>query len=279
MLGKLIKHEWKETWKVGCLMLSGVALITFLGWLAFQTPMWQQWEYSSRFDWLNVLSVLTLMMYVIMLVVVNYGILIYLGVHFYRTMYTDQGYLTHTLPVTKHQILAGKILISSLWVFIILLSVYLSVFLLGLSMISAVMPEGYTLAALWREIAPEMEELLYMLREDLDLDIVRGLVMILVSSIISPLTSVTILFGAISVGQLVTKHRVLMALVSYIGITVVISIVNSIIQSMAVVSWFGVSMGSYFNTSMNTELIVSMIAAIGLYFLSWFITNRKLNLP
>lgn len=31
MLGKLIKHEWKGTYRVGCLMLIVLAGVTFLG--------------------------------------------------------------------------------------------------------------------------------------------------------------------------------------------------------------------------------------------------------
>mgnify|MGYP006882960014 CR=1 FL=1 len=42
MLGKLIKHEWKGTYRVGCLMMLLMAGITFFGWLAFQSPMWKE---------------------------------------------------------------------------------------------------------------------------------------------------------------------------------------------------------------------------------------------
>ena len=278
MLGKLIRYEWKNTYKVGCLMLGIVAVITFLGWLAFQTPVWAGMEYGYRgFGWLEIFSFLTLMMYVIMLVAVNYGILIYLAVHFYRTMYTDQGYLTHTLPVTKHQILVSKILVSSLWVCFILLSVYLSAVLLGLSMISAVMPPGYSLASFWQEFSPELREVLYVLREDFNLDLVRWLVTILAMAVIGPFPTVTILFGAISLGQLFSKHRVLMAIVSYVVITVTVNLVSSLLQSVAAVTLYG-SVGSYLNMSIDFEFVINLIAAIGLYFASWYINARKLNL-
>ena len=59
-------------------------------------------------------------------------------------MYTDEGYLLHTLPVTKHEILASKILVGGLWVLIIVFSMYLSLFLLGLSMVWVILPDNYT---------------------------------------------------------------------------------------------------------------------------------------
>lgn len=278
MLGKMMKQEWKGTWKAGCLMLGGVAMITFLGWLAFQTPMWRELGYS-RFGWMDVLSVLTLLMYVIMLGAVHYGVLIYLGVRFYRTMYTDEGYLTHTLPVTEHQILISKILMGGLWGFLMLLAVYLSLFLLGLFLLSAAMPEGFTLSSMWKELAPEMKEVLYILREDLDLDIVRWLIMAGISSFITPLTSVAILFGAISIGQLVTKYRVLMAIVSYIVISVAMSIVGALVQNIVSFSGIGGGVGRYLDSSINTGLIVDVAAAVLLYFISWYVNSRKLNLP
>lgn len=278
MLGKLIRYEWKNTYKVGCLMLGVVALITFLGWLAFQTPLWAGAEHGYRgFGWLDIFSVLTLIMYVIMLVAVNYGILIYLAVHFYRTMYTDQGYLTHTLPVTKHQLLISKLLVSSLWVCFILLSIYLSIILLGLSMLSAVMPSGYSLASFWQEFSPEIREALYMMKEDLDLDLIRWLVSMLVMAVIGPFPTVMILFGSISLGQLFPKHRVLMAIVSYLVITVAVSLVTSLFQSVAAVTLYG-SVGSYVNMSMDSGFLINLLAAIGLYFASWYVNARKLNL-
>ena len=150
MLGRLIKHEWKSTYKVGCLMLAAMAVTTFLGWMSFQTPMWRSMgDGGGRFIWLDIFGAFTLVMYVVLLVVINSGIVIYVGVHFYKTMYTDEGYLLHTLPVTKHEILFCKILVGGLWVLIIVFSMYISIFLLGLSMMWAVMPEQYTMTEFW----------------------------------------------------------------------------------------------------------------------------------
>ncbi len=162
MLGKLIKHEWKGTYRMGCLMLGAMAVVTFLGWLSFQAPVWKSMNGGSQasFGWLDIFSMFTVMIYAMLLVCVTFGIKVYLGVRFYRTMYTDEGYLTHTLPATKNQILASKILVSGLWTLFILLSVYLSLLLLVCSMVWTVVPEGYLPAdffsAVW-EMIGEME--------------------------------------------------------------------------------------------------------------------------
>ncbi|MCR2046327.1 hypothetical protein NSB25_03420 [Acetatifactor muris] len=278
MLGKLIRHEWKETSKMGCLLLFVVVLITLFGWLAFRTPMWKSISNgNASFSWLDIFSVLTLMMYVMMLAGINYGITIYLGVRFYQTMYTDQGYLTHTLPVTKHQLLLSKILVSGLWIFFLMLSLYLSVFILGASMLSLFLPQGYSLASLWRELGLNFGELLELIGEEMDFNVIRWLVTLVVTTILSPFATVTILFGAISMGQLFSKHRVLAAILSYIGIMVAVSVLSSVFRSILMFSRI-TSAGSYLNNSLDSSIIINLLLAVGLYFVSWHVTSNRLNM-
>ncbi|MCI9144209.1 MAG: hypothetical protein HFH87_16580 [Lachnospiraceae bacterium] len=277
MLGKLIRHEWKETYKMGCLLLFVVTLVTLFGWLAFQTPMWKSLSSGgSSFSWVDIFSILTLMMYVMMLVGINYGITIYLGIRFYQTMYTDQGYLTHTLPVTKHQLLFGKILVSGLWLFFLMLSMYLSLFILGVSMVSLFVPQGYSLASLWREMGFSFGEMLELIGEEMDFNAIRWLVTLLLTTVLSPFATVTILFGAISIGQLFNKHRALMAILSYIGIMVATNIISSVVRSIVMVS--GMTAGSYLNGTLDSTLIINLLLAVGLYFVSWHVTSNRLNM-
>ena len=278
MLGKLIKYEWKRTSKVGYLLLGGVALITLFGWLAFQTPMWNPDRYGyGGFGWLDVFGLLTLILYVVMLVAVNYGILIYMGVHFYKTMYTDEGYLLHTLPVTKHEILGSKVLIDGLWMLLIALSVYLSVFLLILSMMSAIMPEDYTFVRFLGEVGGGFDELFYLLGIDLENELGLWVVLAVLTNVLTPFATVTTLFGAISIGQLCAKHRVLMAIVTYVGIVVGESIIGSLIRS--IMAFSGLSdLGDYLGRSLYSNFWVNLLVAVGLYFVSWHVNEHRLNM-
>ncbi len=273
MLGKLIKHEWKSTYKPGCLMLGAVALITFFGWLAFQTPMWQKMSSGGSFEWLDLFGIFTLIMYVVMLVVVNYGILIYVGVHFYRTMYTDEGYLLHTLPVTKHEILFSKVLVGSLWMLFVVVSIWFSVFLLGLSMVSAVLPDQYSLIEFWGEFQYEMWDVLRLMGVEED----ALFLLTLLISLLTPFVSVTTLFGAISIGQLSSKYRVLMAIVAYVGILVGESLISSVIRSILTFSRIS-GMGNYLSRTANFDFLMKLMVAVGLYFISWHVINNKLNM-
>lgn len=286
MLGKLFKHEWKSTWKVGGMLLLGLVLVSFFGWLSFQAPLWQSMSDNSYNDvsvW-DLLSFVTLFMYVIMLIGLNYGMLIYMGVRFYRTMYTDEGYLTHTLPVSKHQILVSKILNSGLWVMLMGLGVFLSVMVLMLSMVGAFLPDGYTWSDVWRSMEPQLGFLNDVFRDIFGISMNGYFVIALLSTLISPFCSMIILFGAISMGQLFTKHRVLMAIVSYVGIMIVANIISSTIQSafsvnqiMNYATEYEVVRG-YVNVTMWISTLLTVAEAAILYFVSYYVTSRRLNM-
>ena len=248
-------------------MLGAVALITFFGWLAFQTPMWKGME-GGHFEWVDIFGIFTLVIYVVMLVVVNYGILIYVGVHFYRTMYTDEGYLTHTLPATKNQILASKILVSGLWTLFILLSVCLSLFILVFSMVWTVIPEGFLpadfFAAVW-EMMEEMESVF-------GFRAAHFVGMWIVASLTGVFTSNAILFGAISLGQLVPRARLLTGILFYILILVAEQMLVSMFRS------FATTIGVYMNINMDLRFLIDLLAAALLYAASYLVISRKLNL-
>lgn len=296
MLGKLLKHEWKGTYRVGCLMLILLAGITFLGWLAFQSPMWRELSGTSHYyrqtfgmNILNLVSAFTLILYFLMLCAVSIGIVVYLGVHFYKTMYTDEGYLTHTLPVTEGKLLFAKTLVSGIWVLIVSLGIILSVAALMMFLISAVLPEGYGLGDFWREFRlvfeeEELKELFVMFKQELGMDFRAYFIYMIVMLPLGAFTSVMTLFGAISLGQIFTKHRVLMAVASYIFVNMVSGIVSSVIQGIttgiyaARDSYSDAIVGSYINTSLITELVLSVVFAALLYLLSYWVNTRRLNL-
>ena len=288
MLGKLIKHEWKGTYRVGCLMMLLMAGITFFGWLAFQSPMWKElsgnsdsYSVTMEAGILNILSVVTLLLYFVMLIVVLVGIVVYLAVHFYKTVYTDEGYLTHTLPVTKHQLLFSKILVGGLWTMIIYAMVYLSVILLGISLFSTILPDDYTFARFWAEFGDLVTELKLDLEGQFGLNFVVYRIFILLSVLIGPFMAMATVYGAISLGQLFTRHRVLMAIVSYIGIGMLNGILGSVVQSaigLNDVIQTSTNIGSYFDMNLITSFGLNLIIAVALYMVSWFVMSKRLNM-
>ncbi len=295
MLGKLLKNEWKGTYKIGGLMLIVLVGVTFLGWLAFQSPMWQElssetYYYRDTFsvNILNLVSICTLLVYAMMLVAVSVGIIVYLGVRFYRTMYTDEGYLTHTLPVTEGRLLFAKTFISGIWSLIISLGLILSVVALFMFMISAMLPRGYSLSDLWWEFQEvydaELKEIFELVQIELGMNFRSYFIYLIISLILGSFTSIMTLFGAISMGQLFTRHRVLMAIVSYIGIGMFKGTFSSIVEGIVTNIYVGSSydspavVGSYINANMIIGFVLSVVFAAVLYLVSWLVNTRRLNM-
>lgn len=295
MLGKLFKHEWKGTYRTGCLMLVALVGITFLSWLAFQSPMWRTLYgnndyYQANFgiSMLNLASTFTLILYFVLLVAVPIGTTAYLAVRFYRTMYTDEGYLTHTLPVKEGQLMAVKTLISSLWLLIVSLGVILSVFALMVFLINAILPPEYTFAEFWEEFRriyeTEMRDVLAMMEKEMGISFRGYFIYTVISLVLGSFTSIMTLFGAISIGQLFAKHRVLMAIVSYILVRIITGIFASAVESLFAASLAGsardslTAVGSYLNANLIIALVLNLIFAVLLYLVSWLVNTRKLNL-
>lgn len=275
MLGKLIKYEWKSVYKMGCLMLFITLMVTFLGWISFQSPMWRQLsedDYRMSFGPLDFMSIIVLLMYVFMLVGITYAILIYLGVHFYKTMYTDQGYLTHTLPVGKHELLASKLLVSGLWLLIVYVAVFLSGMTVICSLVGVILPKGYEWADFWREFSEVVHEFFEMF----DLSYNFYFMILIINSVIGPFVTVGILFGSITLGQIFKKARVLMAILCYVGVGIVNNLISSVVQSVATFSTWGYDIMMYIST--YSTLIVQLIAAVLLYFASYQIITKRLNM-
>ena len=115
-----MKYEWKKIWKAGTLMLLGMFIVTVIGCVVLQMPGVAEFFDSNDVNgaqaWLVISSFAAiLILYVIMLLASTWGMLIFLGIRFYRSMYTDEGYLSHTLPVTANQLFLSKVLVSGVW--------------------------------------------------------------------------------------------------------------------------------------------------------------------
>ncbi len=287
MLGKLLKHEWKGTCKVGGLILILLAGITFFGWLAFQSPMWNAMagdsiEYNMAFSILDLMSIFTLFAYMFLLLGAVVGIMIYLAVHFYQTMYTDEGYLLHTLPVTKGRLLFSKVFIGGLWMLIILIGVYTSmVALISFMMGRLLAPEGYTVWRIWELFFGELGETILMMEKELNFKGTVYLIYTILTMLSSPFITMIVVFGAISMGQLFTKHRVLMAIVCYGGVLLanglVKSIVEAIIATLYDFSSFEKVM-SFFDRNLISGTVLSVLFAAVMYFVSYYVNTRKLNM-
>lgn len=296
MLGKLMKYEWKNTWKAGVLMLLGMFVVTVIGCVVLRMPgglvaeiadgnnmnATQSWFVLSSF-------VATLILYVIMLLASTWGMLIFLGIRFYRSMYTDEGYLSHTLPVTANQLFLSKVLVSGVWYLFITIGIGISVVALIVSLMTGLLNIGELSSVLtqyngniWEFLADAFYELGRTYEEEMGINLLHYGITLLLTYVAGPFIAMVTLFGALTIGQLSSKHKGFMGILVYAGVTILSSIIGSTVQSAFMFganvanSASGITVST--NSAYDINVITSLLFAAIMYGVSYYIMNRKLNL-
>lgn len=126
MLGKLMKYEWKATWKF---ILIANLMITVMTIMANVTVKLDFFSYEQP-NVIQFIAIMVMMTYILSMFAMIIGVAIFLVYRFYTSTYSDQGYLLHTLPVDKHHIIIAKVLVSALWIILCEFIMYLSVIIL-----------------------------------------------------------------------------------------------------------------------------------------------------
>ncbi|MCM1326586.1 MAG: hypothetical protein NC094_05100 [Bacteroidales bacterium] len=287
MLGKLIKHEWKRISKLNSLLLVIMLAFTALECLLFFTPMTDFVRDARAFSRGDIGVVLWFMVFVasviacIMLMVgLTYGNMIYIGVNFEKTMYSDEGYLTHTLPVTPHQLLFSKFLVGGLWTMIIYFVMMVCIVVLATAFGMAV-TGGADFGEILYEVQKILMEVLSQMSTEGAVVLTHYLIAFIVLALAGPFCTVAMLFGALTLGQLSAKHKGLMGILIYFGITMANSVLTNIVSNIGrVITMAGRSYdaNAVLFFTMDVAIIFQVLIAVCLYFLSHYIIVKKLNL-
>ena len=105
---------------------------------------------------------------------------------------------------------------------------------------------------------------------------------LLLTNVAGPFITMVTLFGALTIGQLSSKHKGLMGILAYAGLTILSSIIGSTVQSAFMFganvanSASGITVST--NSAYDINVITSLLIAAIMYGVSYYIMNRKLNL-
>ena len=120
MFAKLLKYEWKANAKLLSILSAAAAVLGVIGAailsLAFSIMSDPNPVYEGL-DTLGSIGLIFLWFFILLsLVVYSLAVNIILAYRFYKTKFTDQGYLTFTLPVSSKQIFLSSSTNMSIWV-------------------------------------------------------------------------------------------------------------------------------------------------------------------
>ena len=261
MFGKLMKAEWRASRRVigalcAVVLISG-ALLGLLGNLLLREEN-GNWQLPG---FVNVLFSLLSVAAVLAVALSLAASVFYALWRYYRSRFTEEGYLTYTLPVNNHQLMLSSILAS-----------VLEILLVGLATVAAVaIAFGIFAAELpwnevdWGQVWSRFEELLSSLRP-----VVGDVLLVLLNIVLMCLATLLTLMLAVTIGATAAKkHPVLLAIAVYYGLSLV-----------RMAAYLNAADAAYLSSGATLAALAGVNAAVMLiaYFWMYYLTSRRLNL-
>ncbi|MCM1175096.1 MAG: hypothetical protein NC341_08585 [Blautia sp.] len=265
MLGKLMKYEWKATWKLLVPLNLFIVVMSILAYITVQLDF-----FDSYNDLVLMTGAVLLLAYVLSMFVILVVTVIYLIYRFYTSVYGDEGYLLHTLPVDKHHIIIAKAVVGASWIILNVILIYLSI----LFLISTQGRFVETITSGFRFYAEMMNSY--------DKTGAFEVIMTLAASFFAMLARILKVTACVSLGQLASNHKVLSSIGFYYAIYIVQRIFTLFYYMIAELinraSDYVYYNPSIWGSSWEFTLLSSLVYCVVFYFLTWYVMDRKLNL-
>ncbi len=281
MLRKLLKYEWRATCKVMVIMDSALILLTLAGCCILHTDIFNHTDAVP-------MAVLMVTLYALSLTALGIATLFYLYFRFYRNLFTQEGYLMHTLPVTPLQLLHSKLIVGYIWTL-------LNASLIMVSILCLAFVAGYHFAVthgmdgIWDRMIKELAlespaaengiNAFYKIFGYTPLEFFRQLIWLqLIGSFVSLLTG----YVSILLGQLIEKYKLMASVGFYIALYIINQIFCSILMLVPglqiLVQDTGNFLYSYYRDMMGYAILSQFLVGIVFYIAAVFLMRRRVNL-
>lgn len=276
MLGKLIKSEMKATGRyVGLIYLAGLLATVFTALL------WVIMNVVDNNIYTSISMPINMMIWFVIITAIYGGTALVNYFRFYRTMVSDEGYLTHTLPVTVDQLIVSKLLVAVIYdvirlIAIIAISAFIG-FVIVLSSKNVSLPDIVTGA----------QNLIDTMPRTWHFNIPIFIIEFTVAYILSMAQAMLMVYLALAIGQTMKSHKILWSIGVYIGISMVVSTISQIISTIVMFcvslnisfeSWMMEHMDTYFHIIIWVSIAVSLLFGTIYYFITRYFFKNKLNL-
>lgn len=191
MLEKLWKQEVKTQGRTVCGMYGVLGIATVL---LIALHLIGRFADVRLLETIFMISCSIYAITVIVVVVVNF---VYLCFQFYRSMYSEQGYLTHTLPVKTTQILNVKVAVSFGYLFLTGILSILSFGMVGMAV------DGIQIGTLFDRIGSAVHETAKIL----EIPEAVFVLFVLLMFILGCLNALLMFFAGSSIGQLFHRSK------------------------------------------------------------------------
>ncbi len=280
MFLKLLKHEWRATrGTLGILTLAalGMGIFATVDMRLLLSKLIEQTENDFTSNLTKVVMVTMLIVCFVGMIAYVFAVGIYLLIRFYKNKFTDEGYLTFTLPVRVQDIYLSSFVNILIWTTIA------SVTMIGMMFMFLLFGTA-TDGLVQTEVLEIFRDLFDIPWEQLlaNGDMANLLVLYGIYILVSPLYSLTMILTSITIGAVVAKkHKILMAFGVYYIISAVVSTINSVVSIVPMTTVGLLSQDlikTYYSSLMGQLLTIFILTSVG-YFVSTYLMKNKLNLP
>lgn len=275
MLSKVMKYEWKATCKILLILHGALAAYGIFSAVTLSSFM----DMMST-NWTSLLFTL----YVLMVLAAGLFTILVPAIRYFRSMYHEEGYLTHSVPVSSYTLVTGRLLVALIWYVIDVMIISLTTYIILVGVLHE--PKYLTDAFGW------IGKMLVEFSEAAEVPF--GVFVVFMSILISASFIFTLftVYLSIALGSLVKQHRVAMSIAFYFALHMAYNVLSTIYG--IIFMQFEGSMYRYrpslFSTSESGQFskfffhmligytIFFVAASVVYYFLIVKIDEKKLNL-
>ena len=262
MLGKLIKNEIKMS--AHTMMNIYIAAAVTIGIMLI--------AYAIDISWLSAIATVALFLIALIALIITF-----IGViaNFYKTLYSQQGYLSFTLPVTSGQLLAAKAIVAFLWI-IVSYAVSIGIMIWIYDYITSLIGENNL---------NMIKTIISMFRSMPGAKAIKGYLVLLVLAVFVQLAFLSITFANTRIMQ---KLGAAGPIVVFFAIFIIAQICNFLLTNYVpitvspgtdgLVFSFGDAMSTKDLSFGVTGVIFQFLISIGLFFGTGWLMNHKVNI-
>lgn len=210
MLNKLVKYEFRSAFRqIGSIWAALLAMSVIMGLLGsrFDSSMFMD---SKLSDYL--FGLVPSLIFIGLLIASGVITVMIVVMRFYKGLLCDEGYLMHTLPVSTGKLVASKGIVSAVVMIVSGIIAFLAIFIIVISSNLTDFKEMFD--AILSAIKSEPKSIILIIE-------------ICLYSIISIMFEIYSIYTAMAIGQLSGKHRILVSLGAFIGLSTIFSAINT----------------------------------------------------
>ena len=273
MLRKLMKHEFRATGRI-MLPLFGLLLLVSVG-----ANFSSRGMLNSDSSLLRTLGTIFIMLFIVGIFAVGIISFVLMINRFYKNLLQDEGYVMMTLPVSIHQQVWSKLIVSTVWF-------AATVVVIGLSCCIMAFDIRFV-GDLWHGFLNLLDYAVRINHLDLVANGAAFAVELLLLCVLGSFGLCLRFYSAMSIGFSRPNHKGLFSVAAYIGIGVVLQILGGIVISLLNDSWFhrlllgwepNVSVVAGMHLGMWLLIVLELIYCAVFYFLTVYFLQKHLNL-